>query len=86
MLLSQMARDNHIPEDLSILKRLKESVARFEKFNREYSDYKRFRDRVKKQKLQSIAGVADVRFTVGFIRKLIEESKRLEIEREEEFD
>lgn len=49
MLLSQLSREKQIPEDLSILKQLKDSVARFEKFNREYSDYKRFRDRIKKQ-------------------------------------
>jgi|LauGreDrversion4_2_1035121.scaffolds.fasta_scaffold08941_2 hypothetical protein len=49
MKLQQIARDDSIPEDLSILKRLKESVARFEKFQREYSDYKRYRERIIKK-------------------------------------
>jgi hypothetical protein len=46
MLIQKMAREHGVPEDLSILKKLRESVARFEKFQREYSDYKRYRQRV----------------------------------------
>ena len=37
---------------MSILKRLKDSVARYEKFQREYSDYKRYRTRLLKSKGQ----------------------------------
>ena len=50
MQIQQLARESQIPEDLSILKRLKDSVARYEKFQREYSDYKRYRTRLLKSK------------------------------------
>jgi hypothetical protein len=71
-----------VPEDLSILKRLRDSVARFEKFNREYSDYKRYRTRLIKSKGQqySVSALLDQRFTTAFIHKLIEEQGKLQIE------
>lgn len=71
-----------MPEDLSILKRLRESVARFEKFNREYSDYKRYRARLIKSKgLQySTSTLLDQRFTTHFIQKLIDEQHALQID------
>lgn len=72
MLLQQLARDKSIPEDLSILKRLRESVARFEKFQREYSDYKRYRERILKS-TTTTAAIVETRFTCQFVKKLIEE-------------
>jgi len=59
-----LARDQGVPEDLSILKKLRESVARFEKFQREYSDYKRYRQRV----LSGTNQVSrEARFTTAFL-------------------
>jgi antitoxin component of RelBE/YafQ-DinJ toxin-antitoxin module len=60
MILQQLARDKSIPEDLSILKKLRESVTRFEKFQREYSDYKRYREKVLKSTSVSLV---ETRFT-----------------------
>ena len=64
-----------MPEDLGILKRLRESVARFEKFQREYTDYKRYRSRVLKRTDEQVQKIITVetRFTAQFLRKLIED-------------
>ena len=77
MLIQQLARDQGVPEDLSILKKLRESVARFEKFQREYSDYKRYRQRV-------LSGTNQVsrepRFTTAFLQRLLDEQTVLDIQ------
>lgn len=77
MILQKLASDKQIPEDLSILKRLRESVATFEKFQREYKDYKRHRERTLSRGPQKDASLANTRFTCTFVRKLIEESRNL---------
>ena len=71
-----------------MLRELSERVSKFERFNRDYSDYKRFRDRIKKQGFNLKPGALDSRFTTNFIRKLIEESNNLSLSKEsaEDFD
>jgi len=70
------------------LKRLRDSVARFDKFNREYSDYKRYRARLLKSKGQqySVSALLDQRFTTAFIHKLIEEQGKLQIDSQDDED
>jgi hypothetical protein len=83
MLLQQQAREHNIPADLSVLKELNESVARFQKFQREYSDYKRYRQQMQKR-LSEEGGpmnpaLVNTRFTSQFARRLIEEYGKLRI-------
>lgn len=47
MELQRQARDQQIPDDIPVLKRLNQSVQRFEKFRRLCTDYYRFRDKIK---------------------------------------
>lgn len=70
------------------MKRLRDSVARFDKFNREYSDYKRYRTRLLKSKGQqySVSALLDQRFTTAFIHKLIEEQSKLQIDSQDDED
>lgn len=66
-----------------MLKELRERVRRFEKLNREYNDYKRFRERILRQGYSLTSGIIDVRFTCTFIRKLIDEAKDLALPKED---
>lgn len=79
MQLQQYARDHNIPEDLSVLKILNESLVKFDKFQREYSDYKRFRERVSKR-MPGTPPLLDARFTCNYVRRLLDDSDRLRIE------
>jgi len=47
MELQRQAREQQIPDDIPVLKRLNQSVQRFEKFRRLCTDYYRFRDKIK---------------------------------------
>lgn len=47
--LQQQARAQQIPEDIPVLKRLTQSVHRFEKFKKRCADYFRFRERIKQK-------------------------------------
>ena len=49
MKLQRQARESQIPEDIPVLKRLNQSVERFEKFRRQCTEYYRFRDRIKQK-------------------------------------
>ena len=71
-----------------MLRELSERVSKFERFNRDYSDYKRFRDRIRKQGINLKPGTLDSRFTTSFIKRLIEESKNLCLSKDstEDFD
>ena len=82
MILSQEARQSEIPEGVKVIRELKERVKRFEKFNREYSDYKRFRERIRKEGYSLSQGILDVRFTGQFIKKLIEEAHSLQVNKD----
>lgn len=79
MLLSQLARENEVPEEVRVVQELKQRVKRFEKFNREYNDYKRFRERIIKDGYSLSSGILDIRFTSSFIKKVLEESKNLAV-------
>lgn len=71
-----------IPEEVRVVRELKERVKRFEKFNREYNDYKRFRERIMRDGYSLSSGILDIRFTSGFIKKIIEESKSLAVQKD----
>jgi hypothetical protein len=59
-----MARERHIPEDIPILRKLNESVGRFERFRKEYADYRRFRERMKKQNPDALViNIIDAKFS-----------------------
>ena len=73
-------QDQHLPNDIPILKRLNESVARFEKFRRDYTDYNRFREKVRKQGSQMSLSAVDSKFTIQYVKKLIAESESMEIQ------
>jgi hypothetical protein len=47
--LQQQARASQIPEDIPVLKRLNQSIQRFEKFKKQCTDYARFRDRIRQK-------------------------------------
>ena len=80
MLLSTKADEIHLPDELSIRKFLSERKNRFEKFTREYNDYKRFREAVAVKATKNLGQglVADNnRYTYRFIKRLIDECKDL---------
>ena len=49
MMLENLAREKQIPKDIPILKKLNESVAKFEKFRKDYAEYRKFRERMSRQ-------------------------------------
>lgn len=74
--LQRQARESQIPEDIPVLRRLNQSVLKFEKFRRECADYFKFRDRIKtKEKPDS----SDSSFNLKFVKRLIDDSESLEI-------
>lgn len=75
--LQRQARESQIPEDIPVLRRLNQSVMKFEKFRRECSDYKKFRSRIKTiDKNDS----SDTAFTLKFVKRLLDDSEALEIQ------
>lgn len=67
-------REQKIPEDIPILKQLNEAVARFEKFKKDYNDYKKFRERMKRYGSSITINSIDTRFNCQFLQKIISES------------
>ena len=92
MLLQQRAKDEEIPEEMNIRKFLTERKNRFTKFTREYDDYKRFRESLKKKSKNDGASAAPVgidnmnRFTSQMIKRLIEECRNLAIEKDNAYN
>ncbi len=58
-------------------------MARFEKFQREYSDYKRYRSRVVQGNNQVSR---ESRFTTGFLQRLLDEQTALDIQQSTQED
>lgn len=67
-----MAKEKRIHADIPILKKLNDSVHKFEKFRKDYTMYQKFRERIKHE--NSNLSHLDSKFTTKFIKRLIEES------------
>ena len=49
MKLQNQAKDSNIPDDIPVLKKLNQSIQRFDKFKRQCNEYYRFRENIKKK-------------------------------------